>query len=193
MIRLFIALPLPHDVETRLGQLISHLQTHETNRAVKWVPARNIHLTLKFLGDTDEKSVDNISGAIDAVAASFAPVEAVIDQLGAFPNLRRPRVIWAGCSNGLKIVSEIAKQIDLALSKFSYEKEKRPFKSHLTLGRVRQGKSSDDLFAYLTTFNPGTIPIHLDRITLFKSTLTPQGAIYERLHEAMLQTERFEG
>lgn len=191
MLRLFIALPLPSEVERALERILDDLRPR--SRDVKWVPSGNIHLTVKFLGDTDEKLVGNINGAIDEVAATFAPIENLIDRIGAFPNLRRPRVIWAGGSTPLEDAAEVARQVDLRMRKLHFPQEDRPFKAHLTLGRVRQGRRVDELAEYLSGYALNPIPMRLDRLVLFKSTLTPKGAIYERLHEAILGESRFEG
>ncbi|RKX27261.1 MAG: RNA 2',3'-cyclic phosphodiesterase [Candidatus Zixiibacteriota bacterium] len=191
MIRLFIALPLPDEVERKLAGIIDMLKSEDGN--VKWVSSQNIHLTAKFLGDTDENLVTKISGEIDRIASTFAPIDCAIDTLGGFPNLRRPRVIWAGISGDTETAVKIAKQIDLAMRKLRFEKEKRPFKAHLTLGRVRQGSRLDRLADFMEQYRLDPIPLRLDRLTLFKSTLTPKGAIYDRLHEAVLGKERLSG
>ncbi|MEW5794962.1 MAG: RNA 2',3'-cyclic phosphodiesterase [Candidatus Zixiibacteriota bacterium] len=184
MVRLFIALPLPHEVEIELDRLLAVFRPKGPD--VKWVPAKNIHLTVKFLGDTDLKLVPRITTAINQVASHFQPFETKLDRVGGFPNLNRPRVIWVGGSAPLEGAAQMAREIDHRMHELRFEKEKRPFKAHLTLGRVREGRRVDDLAAYLDSFIPRPIPTKLDRLVLFKSTLTPQGSIYERLHEAML-------
>lgn len=198
MIRLFIALPLPAEVEAELDRLLAQLRPKSSN--VKWVPSRNIHLTVKFLGDTEEKIVGKITSAIDEVATQYQPFESTLDRIGAFPNLRRPRVIWVGgsepiadASGGAADAARLARDIDHRMRKLRFEKEKRPFKAHLTLGRVRQGRRVDELAAFLESFRLDPIPLKLDRLVLFKSTLTPKGATYDRLHEAILGDARFGG
>jgi 2'-5' RNA ligase len=184
MLRLFIALPLPHEVEIELDRLLTVLRPKGPE--VKWVPPNNIHLTVKFLGDTEEKLVDKIKVALDEVAAGYQPFDTTIDQIGGFPNLNRPRVIWIGGSQPVEDAVRMAKDIDRRMHELRFEKEKRPFKAHLTLGRVREGRSVAALAEYLESFKLEPIPLKLDRLVLFKSTLTPKGSIYERLHEAML-------
>jgi 2'-5' RNA ligase len=191
MLRLFIAIPLPTEVERQLDRLLTQLRPRSNN--VKWVAAKNIHLTVKFLGDTDEALVPGIKSDIDKAAAPYQPFQTTLDTIGAFPNLRRPRVIWVGGSDPIPDAVRLADDIDLRMTKLGFEREKRPFKPHLTLGRVRQGRRVDELGDYLQTFELKPIPLLLDRIVLFKSTLTPQGAIYERLHETRLGEERFGG
>jgi 2'-5' RNA ligase len=184
MLRLFIALPLPHEVEVELDRLLVLLRPKGPE--VKWVPANNIHLTVKFLGDTEEKLVPKIQSAIDEVTSTYQPFETAIDRVGGFPNLNRPRVIWIGGSQPIEEAARMAQEIDRRMHELRFEKEKRPFKAHLTLGRVREGRSVAALATYLESFKLQPIPLKLDRLVLFKSTLTPRGSIYERLHEAML-------
>jgi len=191
MFRLFIALPLPQEVEIELDRLLALLRPKGPD--VKWVPAKNIHLTVKFLGDTDEKLVSKIKAEIDDVSSQYQPFETALDQVGGFPNLQRPRVIWVGVSQELEAARKMAHQVDLKMRELRFEKEKRPFKAHLTLGRVREGRNVDALAAYLESFKLQPIPLRLDRLVLFKSTLTPKGSIYERLHEGVLGREQFGG
>ncbi len=184
MMRLFIALPLPKSVEEELGRIITLLK--QKGGRVKWVDPKNVHLTVRFLGDTEEHLVDDLSALIDTMAGRFNPVASVIDRLGAFPNLRHPRVIWVGLRENIEILTKIADQVEVAVRELRFKKEPKQFKAHLTLGRVRDSSSLNALTDYLQDFVLEEIPVTFDRLTLFKSTLTPQGPIYDRLHEAML-------
>jgi RNA 2',3'-cyclic 3'-phosphodiesterase len=191
MLRLFIALPLSHEVEVELDRLLGLLRPISSD--VKWVTANNIHLTVKFLGDTDEKLIPRIRTVMNETVAAFQPFESVMDRVGGFPNLMKPRVIWVGGSQPIEEAVRMSAEIDRRMHELSFEKEKRPFKAHLTLGRVREGRSISPLATYLESFKLTPIPLKLDRLVLFKSTLTPKGSIYERLHEAKLGQERFGG
>jgi 2'-5' RNA ligase len=187
MMRLFIALPLPKPAEEELGRIITLLE--QKGGRVKWVDPKNIHLTARFLGDTEERLVDDLSSLIDNVAGQFNPVASAINQLGAFPNLRRPRVIWVSLQENIEVLAKIAGQVELAVRELRFKKEPRQFKPHLTLGRVKDTSSLENLTSYIQDFTLQEIPVTFDRLTLFKSTLTPQGPIYDRLHEAMLGRE----
>jgi 2'-5' RNA ligase len=191
MIRLFIAMPLPGEVERRLEDILRDLRAQ--SRDVKWVVAKNIHLTIKFLGETEEDLAPGISKALDDIAAKHSAIDSVIDTLGGFPNLKRPRVIWVGSAQPVEAAARIAGDVDLAMQAFNFEKETRPFKAHLTMGRVREGRKTDDLARYIERYRLERMPLRLDRLTLFKSTLTPAGSIYDRLHESLLGATRFEG
>jgi 2'-5' RNA ligase len=189
MLRLFIAIPLGQQAEQHLGSIIGDLR--DRGGGVKWVNPKNIHLTVRFLGDTREELVPTIGALLDKVVADLQTVASSIDTLGAFPNLHRPRVIWTGLSGGLEELSKLAGQIELGVRELGFEAETKGFKPHLTLGRVKDHRKLGELGDYLTTCRIKPKALLLDRVVLFKSTLTPQGPIYERLHESKLGVERF--
>lgn len=184
MMRLFIALPLETGVEEQLGNTISLMK--QKGGSVKWVAPQNIHLTVKFLGDTEESLVDRIKEQIDTAASDYEPVRSRIDRVGAFPNLRRPRVIWAGLAEGIEALAQIAADIDGRMHSLGWEKETRRFKPHLTLGRVRDSRDLENLAAFIKDYEMAELPFTFDRLVLFKSTLMPRGPIYDRLYETVL-------
>ena len=190
--RLFIALPLPQKAEQFLGNIIEDLRQKEQKVGkVKWVDSKNIHLTMKFLGETDENKIEDISTAIKKTAGKHSSVNCTINKINGFPNLNRPRIIWAGLENennddNLIKLENIASDIDTEMSQLGFEKENRKFKSHLTLGRVKDNKDLHNLTKYLESLKIQPEDLLFDKIVLFKSTLTPKGAIYERLYESDL-------
>lgn len=183
--RLFIATPLPKHIEELLAKIIYDLK--QTRTRVKWVTSKNIHLTLKFLGDTEEGKVNSIIEAIDRVAEKHTAVNCLIDKIGGFPNMKHPRVIWAGLSGDIDKIKKIASEIEEKMTAFGFEKERRPFKSHLTLGRVKESSGLSELTAVVENYQLAPEEVRLDKVVLFKSTLTPGGPIYERLHKAELR------
>ncbi|HHI02531.1 MAG TPA: RNA 2',3'-cyclic phosphodiesterase, partial [candidate division Zixibacteria bacterium] len=178
---------LSDDVEQFLGGIILDLK--QKRGRVKWVASKNIHLTMKFLGETDENKVEAIIESIKSVAAKHKSVECTIDRIGGFPNLRRPRVIWAGIEkkeDNINRLEAIASDIEEEMTPLGFEKESRKFKSHLTLGRVKDNRNLYELTKYLENYRLEPKEILFDKIVLFKSTLTPDGPIYRRLCEAEL-------
>ena len=182
--RLFIALPLSDDVEQFLSNIILDLK--QKRGRVKWVASKNIHLTMKFLGETDESKVEAISTALKKVAGKHSSVKCTIDKIGGFPNLKRPKVIWAGLKDNIDKLEVIASDTDDEMALLGFEKENRKFKSHLTLGRVKDAGDLYELTNYLESYQLHPKEIMFDRIVLFKSTLTPHGPIYEKLCESEL-------
>ncbi len=182
--RLFIASPLTEEIEKILAEVIFDLK--QKRGRVKWVDAKNIHLTLKFLGETDESNVEPIKSAIQQVAVRHHKIDSSINKIGAFPNLNRPRVIWVGLSEGIDALKALASDTENEMAELGFEKEKRPFKTHLTLGRVKDDAGLYDLKEAIKNYELEPQAVIFDKIILFKSTLTPSGPIYDRLFEADL-------
>lgn len=189
--RLFIATPLPGEIEDYLAEIIDDLRPE--GRAVKWVKAANIHVTLRFLGETDESLLPQLKALIDQTAQGQPAVATAVAGVGAFPNLRRPRVFWVGLGQGIEPLAEMAERIELAVRELGFEPETKRFKPHLTIGRVRRDGDARSLAQVVESYRLEPRRFSLNSIVLFQSTLTPQGPIYRRLHEAPLGVERFEG
>ncbi len=183
--RLFIATPLSRQVETELANIIYQLKNAAGN--VKWVKPENIHLTIKFLGETDESLVERLSELIEETSRETKISKFTISKLGGFPNLIRPRALWAGLDGDHSELERLASRVDERVHKLGYEKETRKFRPHLTLGRVKKPQALPQLSHFIENYKIATMPFEIDRLTLFKSTLTPQGPIYERLHEALFK------
>jgi len=181
--RTFIAIEISDEIRNALAQTQSHLKYSGAD--VKWVDPGNIHLTLKFLGEITEEKCEKVKAALDEIAKSFGPFEISIKDIGAFPKLEYPRVIWIGLDKGAKESTELAAKVDDALSKLGFAKESRPFAAHLTIGRVRSSKNKEVLKDKITSYElPVTSYETIISLILFHSTLTPRGSIYTRLHEA---------
>ena len=181
---------LPAEIKAFLGKLQETLK--KSNADVKWVKPENIHLTLKFLGEREKKKIDEIIKIIDDVSSEASVFQLEISSIGAFPKKEYPRVIWVGLSEGDKQIKQIAAELENAICKLGIPKESRPFSSHITLGRVRSPLNRKQLVEQLNgleeNFPEGRMRSEVKVITLFKSTLTPTGPIYEILHEGHLKT-----
>ena len=188
--RTFIAIELSEEIKNSLAQIESHLKYSGAD--VKWVEKDNIHLTLKFLGEIDDKKCEKVKIVLDEVAKTTKQFEISLKDIGAFPKIEYPRVIWVGLDKGSKKSTELAAKVDEALSKIGFEKETRPFAAHLTIGRVRSPKNKEVLKEKLVSFKgPGTSiqgPGKITSVILFQSKLTPAGPIYSKLYEAKLST-----
>lgn len=183
--RLFIAAPISSEVEKELTGIIARLK--DAGAAVKWVAPSNIHLTLKFLGNSDERLLPELKKSIDVVAQNHSAIESGIAGLGCFPNVNRPRVYWVGLLSGKEKLSALAQDLENETHLLGFEKENRPFKSHLTLGRVKAPQGIQKLNEIVKSLKVRELKMTIDRIILFKSTLTPRGPIYESLHQAKLK------
>ncbi|MFH1245638.1 MAG: RNA 2',3'-cyclic phosphodiesterase [Candidatus Omnitrophota bacterium] len=181
-IRSFIALELTPEIQEELARVQTRLKT--TGADVKWVNPEGIHLTLKFLGEISPALLEEVKQILNALAPRHQCFELKITRLGAFPNEEHPRVIWVGTEPEKNRLTQIVQELAEGLINLGFFKEKRPFAPHLTLGRVRSPHNREQLKQALQTTSVEQKVMRVTAITLFKSTLTPQGAIYQSLHKA---------
>ncbi len=178
--RAFIAVDLPESVHSFLSQAQEALKLYGFR--VKWVRPQNIHLTLKFLGNTDGADIDKIVAAMALATKDCAVVSLAAKGIGVFPDIRRPRVIWAGLSGQLEILQDIQQTLDGHLADLGFPKETRGFKAHLTLGRVKGKIACDRLKAAIVKLKGiESKSFVVNRIILFKSELRPSGAVYTQV------------
>ena len=178
--RAFIAIDLPESVRSFLSKAQEALKLYGFR--VKWVRPQNIHLTLKFLGNTATADSDKIAAAMALAARNCPGVSLAAKGIGVFPNVRRPRVIWAGLNGELEILANLQQTLDAHLADLGFPRETRAFKSHLTLGRVKGKIASDRINAAidkLKDLESGSFEIN--QIILFKSELRPSGAVYTQV------------
>lgn len=179
-LRTFIAVELTEEIRTALQDIQDHLKIFHAD--VKWVEPPNIHLTLKFLGDVKSKDIPALTETLRAALKETAPIPTELTELGAFPDIRNPRVLWAGLKDEDGRIAQLAAVIETTLGKLGYKKEQRDFKAHVTLGRVRSLNNIAPLVKGLQEYRfSKTFPQVIAGITLFKSTLTSFGPLYEIL------------
>jgi 2'-5' RNA ligase len=179
-IRTFIAIELPAAVAGLLGKLQQDLRGSGLRAA--WVKPRNIHLTLKFLGDIKTEDIDNIGSAMKAAVEGRAPFTLSAGGIGFFPGIKRPRVVWVGVGGNIQPLFALQRNLEDCLAAAGFPKDKRSFKGHLTLGRFRTGPDPAAVGRILQEYsNCGKEEFAVLRIVLFKSDLKPSGAEYSQL------------
>jgi 2'-5' RNA ligase len=185
MIRSFIAIDLPKETRKHLQQIQEELK--KCGAGVRWVRPGSIHLTLKFLGDVPSGQVENIARAVAQEVRQEPPLTLGAAGLGAFPSRRRPRVIWIGMEGEVQRLSRIQARIENALEPLGFIREKRPFRPHLTIGRIKHRRGLQTLIDAMATLDmPQFNSFDADEIILYKSDLRPTGAIYTKLHRIPL-------
>lgn len=185
MIRSFIALDLPEDTRKRLAALQELLK--RSRARVRWVNPSSIHLTLKFLGNIHPTQVDDIAATAALTVRNEHPLTLYAKGLGAFPSLRKPRVIWVGLQGQVERLGGIQARLEKALQPLGFAPEKRPFRPHLTLGRIKDRGGLENLVDALAALDvPEFNSFDADEIILYKSDLRPTGAIYTKLHRIPL-------
>lgn len=183
-LRCFVAIELPDELRETIGELTRGLRASCGN--VKWVPPKNLHLTLKFLGDTEESLIPEIREKLHEAASSHQPFSIAFRGAGAFPDLRRPRVVWAGAEDSHALVS-LQRDVEKALSSLGFAPEGRPYSPHLTLGRVKSPGHTALLKREIEALkDTGFGLVEVAGISLMKSELKPSGAEHERLFMAVL-------
>lgn len=154
---------------------------------LKTVEPGNMHLTLKFLGETDEGKVSGIKEVMAECVKGKNAFEIKLEDVGVFPNPNYIRVVWAGITENRDILIDMANCLDKGLAKLGFPREKRAFSPHLTLARVKSPGAKNEINRFLKTHEGedfGTMKI--DRVILKKSVLTPQGPIYTDVFEVGL-------
>jgi 2'-5' RNA ligase len=177
-IRSFIAVPIGEEVEKAVEAVEGELKRSRAD--VKWVRPGNVHVTLKFLGDVEAGRLGEISGALTKALEGARAFEATVSGLGTFPpNPRRARVVYMGLSEGVDEMKDLARRVEDAMAGAGFERDSRPFKSHLTIGRVRRdARKLDGLGKSMEAAQYKPLKLNVDRVNLVKSELTPSGAIY---------------
>ena len=190
-IRAFIAVELPEELKSTLLQLQTEMKSDSGN-FVKWVAPESIHVTLKFLGDIFPRMVKDVAVALEEASRGNHPFFIEIKELGAFPNLRQPRVLWVGMGGELGKLIDLQQCIDDALASLGFAREKRPFSPHITLARIRDWASLQDRrhFGSLVEKKNFEVEYKVDvnGFSLMRSQLFPTGAIYNCLAEIKLKS-----
>lgn len=182
--RTFIAVELPQDVKRKIEEVQSPLK--KTDTFVSWVKPGNVHLTLKFLGEVKEERIDDVFKGTETALKDSKKFNLSLKDLGCFPNLRRPRVVWVGVDKGKDELSQMQRQIEEELFKFKFPREQRSFSPHLTIGRVKSPKNIEKLIGLIETANFQTEEVEVGEVVVMKSQLHPQGAIYTPLKKIKL-------
>jgi RNA 2',3'-cyclic 3'-phosphodiesterase len=190
LLRVFIAIELPVFIQNAIQQQTASLHHALDSSLVRWVPAHNIHLTLKFLGDVSPTNIELVTQMLQHEADQQTPFDIQISGIGSFPTPRRPRVIWIGL-HAPAVLESLQRSIDSAAARLGYSPEERPFSPHLTIGRVRQNLPSTDLQKIRIALDGTQIgdlgSAKVDSVNLFKSDLQPGGSVYTRLFSAPLK------
>lgn len=180
-LRCFIAIVIPDSLKKQIIEMTDLLKKYDAD--IKWVNPENIHLTLKFLGNTPQSLLTKINDTLNEAVLPYSPFHIKIYGTGVFPNKKHPRVIWIGIKDS-EILINLRNAIEQSISSLGYQKDEKEFKPHLTLGRVRSQKGIMHIINNLEDFKDkdfGTI--YVDNIKLMKSDLKPKGAEYSCLYD----------
>jgi 2'-5' RNA ligase len=193
LLRTFIAVDLPSHLQHTIQQKTAPLRQTLGSSLVRWVAVDNLHLTLKFLGDVSSTSIDMLAQMLRAEADLIPAFDMLVTGLGAFPSLKRPRVLFIGIQAPAGLVA-LSRGVESGCARLGYESDaesRRGFSPHLTVGRVRQDVPPADqqkirgVLAESVIDSLGTARV--DSVHLYRSDLKPSGSVYTRLFSAPLK------
>ena len=182
-VRLFVACEVPEDSKQAIGGLISDLKDRSGN-AVRWIRPEGVHVTLKFLGEVPVKQLPAIKLAIQEAVVGHSPFELELANIGTFGGREGLRIMWVGVAGDVLRLEALVRAVNAALAVVGFEPERRPFRPHLTLGRVRDEVSTRQRAEIEVEVGKTEVPQSSWRtahVSLMRSRLTPNGAVYEVL------------
>ena len=194
LLRTFIAIdlstPILRGLTATQEQLQSYLRAHHQDAALRWSPIKNLHLTLRFFGDTAPRQREQVVAALQSVAAHAAPFMLEVDVsgrgLGGFPNLRQPRVLWSGVGGKLKALGTLQAEVEAMAQAIGFVPEERAYSPHLTLARASREADRRTLMQvgqaisdYAQQVQQGELlSFTVDRMVFYQSELSAGGSRY---------------
>jgi|SRR5687768_10847953 2'-5' RNA ligase len=180
-VRLFVACEVPDDVRETIGETIETLRK-KSGQAVRWIRPDGVHVTLKFLGEVPTKKLPAVKLAIQEAVVGHAPFELEFSNIGTFGGREGLRLMWVGIAGDVLRLEALVRAVNAALAVVGFEPERRPFRPHLTLGRVKDEISTRHRAEIEVAVGKSTVPPvswRTAQVSLMRSRLTTAGATYE--------------
>lgn len=182
-VRLFVACEVPEDIRETIGGVIDGLKA-KSGTAVRWIRPDGVHVTLKFLGEVPTKKLPAVKLAIQEAVVGHSPFELEFSNIGTFGGREGLRLMWAGIAGDVLRLEALVRAVNAALAVVGFPPERRPFRPHLTLGRVRDEISTRHRAEIeVAVGKTGVPPVswRTSQVSLMRSRVTAQGATYEVL------------
>jgi RNA 2',3'-cyclic 3'-phosphodiesterase len=181
-LRTFLAIDLPSSLHEAIGKKQKELKS--SLPGINWVKSENLHITLKFLGDTPESQIDDLRKVVEQAVKGTSPFVMTLRGFGAFPDKRAPRTLWTGIDCEENVLENLATQVEAVVIPLGFPEEGKPFRPHLTLARIKKdyrelGKVIEKSGVLADPFIFGRLLV--EQVTLFKSDLRPTGSVYTKL------------
>ncbi|MCF7810335.1 RNA 2',3'-cyclic phosphodiesterase [bacterium] len=186
IIRAFIAIDTPESAKSAI-KLIQDKLKNIRDAKVTWVKPQGVHLTLKFLGDIRKSQIPEISACLRNCAKAVPPFELTSTTCGAFPGLKRPRILWLGLDGGQQLI-QLQLDIRKSLDQLGFDPDNKEYHPHLTVGRVRSIESDSRLTSIYKEITFPQIVWQAFDVRLMSSTLKPSGAEYEVIERYEFKT-----
>jgi len=174
--RLFVAVDLPSGIKEILGGFAAGLE--QVSKDARFTDIQNLHITLKFLGETCESTVSNVEDTINGVLSGFSPFKVEVLGSGVFPSAQAPRVAWVGAES-FGVLEAIFCKLGNRLESCGFKKDQRMFSPHVTIARIRSSKKETQLLKYIRENEKNMFgAFEVNRVDLMESRLTSRGAQY---------------
>jgi 2'-5' RNA ligase len=184
--RTFIAIEIPDEIKKEMAELQRRLKGSGVDAG--WTRPEGIHLTLKFLGEVPESRLPEIMAALADAARDINAFRLDVGGVGTFPNPRSARVVWVGVSGEVEKLARLQTAVEDAMAGLGFEREKRAFTPHLTLGRIKYIHAREQWVQALESVKDAKLPsIEVKSVSLMKSELKPSGAVYTEMGRVELQ------
>ena len=189
LIRSFVAIDLPDTLRYQIKEYILSLAA--LVKGVRWVNPDNLHLTLKFIGERTSETTEQALLSLTQAASAFSSFQITINGFGGFPNLYRPKVLWLGSvAQPEPALNQLQNKIEAALSEIGIERDTRPFRPHLTLGRIKFKEDFSQLRAFVEAHPFLPVTFTVNSYVMIRSILQKQGAEYRILQKYSLRNPK---
>lgn len=176
--RIFIAVDISDEVRRKVSDYIETLRREFKNLKVGWEQAEKLHITLKFLGDAEAEKVADVIKICEKISANLQRFSVKIEKTGVFPNLKKARILWLGLQEETNSLKKIYDLLENECEKIGFRKEKRNFKPHLTLARIRQPNKSFELAKKHLEKDFEPVRFEVSEIVIYESKLQKAGSVY---------------
>ena len=181
-LRTFLAIDLPSDLHEAIAKKQDSLRRELPQ--IHWVKSGNLHITLKFLGETPEAKIGDLKEVVQQAVKGISPFVMTLRGFGVFPDKRSPRTIWTGIDCTQSVLDDLALQVEASVISLGFPEEGKPFRPHLTLARIKKdhrevGQAIEKAGVLADPFIFGRLLV--EQVTLFKSDLRPTGSVYTKL------------
>jgi 2'-5' RNA ligase len=187
MKRIFAAVDISEEARRRVSEYSAALRREFPDLRVGWEKAEKLHLTLKFLGETNEAQLNDLTEIVDKIAEQISTFSLQITATGVFPSPRKPRILWLGVNDKTESLLKISELLETGCERIGFPKENRNFKAHLTVGRLREPHKSIEIARkhLQNEFEP--VEFEVSEIVIYESKLQSTGSIYSVVSKHKLE------
>lgn len=187
--RIFAAVDISEEVRQKISEYILELKRKFSDIKVGWDRPEKLHLTLKFLGDTDEEKLEKLKVICKNISSEVSKLKLRISQTGVFPSPRNARVLWLGVQGDVEELQKINSILETECEKIGFKKEKRDYTPHLTIGRIREPQKAKKLAQTHLENKFEPISFEVSEIVIYESKLQPTGSIYTKIQNFKLKIQ----